>query len=220
PKRAPAPPRPPAPVVEESSCCASESGKTDQSTPLSQRLGDGVRFTFVDLVEDIAPWLLIGLGLAALIQVFVPTSFLTQWGGGFLAFAVMAVIGVPMYICATASTPIAAGLLFSGVSPGAVLVFMLAGPATNMATMGLVWKELGRRALAAYLTGVVVVAFAFGYFTNWAADFFAIDFDEQVTEVAQMVPTPIAMAATAALALLMIRGLWAKYGPRRAAECH
>ena len=65
-----------------------------------------------------------------------------------MAFVVMALIGVPMYICALASTPIAAGLLFSGVSPGATLVFMLVGPATNIATIGLVRNELGNRALA------------------------------------------------------------------------
>ena len=76
-------------------------------------------------------------------------NFYCQWGDGLLAFIVMAAIGVPMYICATASTPIAAGLLFSGVSPGAVLVFMLVGPATNIATVALVKRELGRRALYA-----------------------------------------------------------------------
>ncbi len=101
-----------------------------------------------------------------MVKTYVPNEFLAQWGDGFLAFVVMALIGVPMYICATASTPIAAGLLFSGVSPGAVLVFMLVGPATNLATMGLVKVELGTRALVAYLSGVIGVGFAFGYLTN------------------------------------------------------
>ena len=72
-----------------------------------------------------------------------------------------------MYICATASTPIAAGLLLSGVSPGAVLVFMLAGPATNIATLGVVASELGKRAVAAYLVGVIGVAIAFGFLTDY-----------------------------------------------------
>ena len=118
---------------------------------LADKLKAGLRFTFVDLIRDIALWLLIGLALAALIKTYVPNEFLVQWGDGFLAFVVMALVGVPMYVCATASTPIAAGLLFSGVSPGAALVFMLVGPATNIATVALVKSELGNRALTAYL---------------------------------------------------------------------
>ena len=105
--------------------------------------------------------------LCSVIKTYVPNEFLVQWGDGFLAFVVMALVGVPMYVCATASTPIAAGLLFSGVSPGAALVFMLVGPATNIATVALVKKELGSRALTAYLTSVVGVGFAFGYLTNY-----------------------------------------------------
>ena len=103
------------------SCCASKT-EPPKSLTFGEKLSDGVKFTFVDLIEDIAKWLLIGLLMAAVIKTWVPNEFLAQWGDGFLAFLVMAVIGVPMYICATASTPIAAGLLFSGVSPGAVLV--------------------------------------------------------------------------------------------------
>jgi hypothetical protein len=80
---------------------------------------------------------------------------------------VMVIISIPMYICATASTPIAAGLLAAGVSPGAVLVFMLAGPATNIATLGMVNKLLGRRALWAYLIGILGCALGFGYLVDW-----------------------------------------------------
>jgi uncharacterized membrane protein YraQ (UPF0718 family) len=133
------------------------------------QLAVGLRFTFIDLVKDISLWLVIGLGFAALIKTFVPAEFLVQWGHGWLAFVVMALVGVPMYICATASTPIAAGLLFSGVSPGATLVFMLVGPATNIATMALVKNELGRRTLVIYLASVVGVGFVFGYLTNYLA---------------------------------------------------
>ncbi|HAO18579.1 MAG TPA: permease, partial [Alteromonas macleodii] len=88
------------------------------------------------LLEDIVIWLLIGLALAAAIKTWVPTDFLTQWGDGVVAMLVMALIGIPMYICATASTPLAVGFLAAGLSPGAVLVFLMAGPATNVSTMG------------------------------------------------------------------------------------
>ncbi|MFL3646676.1 MAG: SO_0444 family Cu/Zn efflux transporter, partial [Cellvibrionales bacterium] len=146
---------------------ATAADHQDPQPPLITQLRTGLRFTFVNLVGDIAIWLLIGLSFAAAIKTYVPNEFLAQWGDSIMAFIVMAAVGVPMYICALASTPIAAGLMFSGVSPGATLVFMLVGPATNIATIGLVKTELGNRALAAYLTSVVGVSFAFGYLTNF-----------------------------------------------------
>ncbi|TAA47903.1 MULTISPECIES: SO_0444 family Cu/Zn efflux transporter [Corallincola] len=155
-----------------SSCCSSKSSCSSELPPVTkqpsvyQRLVAGVGFSFHDMLKDIAFWLLIGLAFAAAVQTWVPASFLAQWGSGFIAFVVMALIGVPMYICATASTPIAAGLLMAGVSPGAVLVFMMAGPATNLGTLAIVGKELGKRALVAYLGGVVIASFLFGYLLN------------------------------------------------------
>ena len=173
-----------------------------------------MHFTFIDLIKDIALWLIIGLSFAALIKTYVPNEFLAQWGDGFMAFVVMAVIGVPMYICATASTPIAAGLLFSGVSPGATLVFMLVGPATNIATMGLVKAELGNRALLAYLSSVVGVGFAFGYLTNYLAKLWNMDFMAQAEHVHSMVNTPLAYGASVVLAGLMIYGMVGKVKQR------
>ena len=157
---------------EEEICCSSKNEAIAATTSKSRmnEIVDGLRFVFIDLVRDITPWLLVGLGAAALIQTFVPTELLASWGSGLEAFALMALIGIPMYVCATASTPIAAGLLFSGVSPGAVLVFMLVGPATNVATLGLVKNELGIRALGAYLFAVIGVSFVFGGLTNYWAD--------------------------------------------------
>lgn len=87
---------------------------------------------------------------------------------------IVILISIPMYICATASTPIAAGLILSGVSPGAALVFMLAGPATNIATLMVVKKELGSTALAAYLTGVVVTALVMGLGFDFVLEFYGV----------------------------------------------
>jgi len=195
----------------ESSCCSKTNTEATAPDTLSVRLKDSMKFTFVDLIKDISLWLLIGLGIAAVVKTYVPTEFLTQWGDGFMAFVVMALIGVPMYICALASTPIAAGLLFSGVSPGATLVFMLVGPATNIATMGLVKRELGNRALAAYLGSVVGVGFAFGYLTNYLAGQWNIDFLAQTQTAHAMLNTPIATASAIVLAVLMVYALGSKY---------
>ena len=195
----------------EPSCCSELDAETSAPETIATRLKDSMTFTFVDLIKDISLWLLIGLGIAAMVKTYVPTEFLAQWGDGFMAFVVMALIGVPMYICALASTPIAAGLLFSGVSPGATLVFMLVGPATNIATMGLVKRELGNRALAAYLGSVVGVGFAFGYLTNYLAGQWNIDFLAQTQTAHAMHNTPIATASAIVLAGLMIYALGSKY---------
>jgi uncharacterized membrane protein YraQ (UPF0718 family) len=157
----------------EDECCNQPTSSAEES--LSTRLKGSMKFTFVDLIKDISLWLIIGLGIASIVKTYVPSEFLTQWGDGFMAFTIMALIGVPMYICALASTPIAAGLLFSGVSPGATLVFMLVGPATNVATLGIVKSELGGRALIAYLSSVIGVGFAFGYLTNYLVTRWEID---------------------------------------------
>ena len=118
------------------------------------------------MISDTAKWLLIGLIAAAVITVYVPQSFFLRWGDGVLAMLVMVLVGLPMYICATASTPVAASLLFAGVSPGAALVFMLTGPATNIATMGVIKEQLGIRSLAAYLVGVIGTAIVSGLMLN------------------------------------------------------
>ncbi|PIE83397.1 MAG: hypothetical protein CSA09_00520 [Candidatus Contendobacter odensis] len=199
-------------TVSVDSCCNTESCNTGKQHVL-QRIKDGLQFTFIDLLKDISLWLLIGFIFAALIRTFVPIEFLAQWGDSLLAFVVMALIGVPMYICATASTPIAAGLLFSGVSPGAVLIFLLVGPATNIATIGLVQRELGHRALAAYLGSVVSVAFIFGFFTNHAASIWEMDFLAQTEHVHNLVNPLLAYSSSILLAVLMCYALYKRFFP-------
>ncbi|MCJ8304442.1 permease, partial [Shewanella sp.] len=142
---------------------------------------------------------------AALVQTYVPADFMAQWGDCILAMLVMVVISVPMYICATASTPIAAGLLLAGVSPGAVLVFMLAGPATNIATLGVVAKELGKRALLGYLGGVLGVALISGIIVNYLVDTFGFVVMPQVGEDHHLLPDVIVYSSGILLAILMAK---------------
>jgi hypothetical protein len=101
-------------------------------------------------------------------------------------------------------------LLFSGVSPGATLVFMLVGPATNIATMGLVKTELGNRTLAIYLASVVGIGFAFGYLTNYLVTLWDMDFLAQAQHAHAMVNTPLTYGASILLAGLMVYGLLGK----------
>jgi uncharacterized membrane protein YraQ (UPF0718 family) len=153
-------------VAEASSCCHSKLSTELENISLSEKLINAVKYGYGRMISDTAKWLVIGLVAAAIITAVVPQSFFLRWGDGLLAMIVMVVIGLPMYICATASTPVAAGLLFAGISPGAALVFMLTGPATNIATMGVIKEQLGNRSLIAYLIGVIATAVICGLFLN------------------------------------------------------
>jgi len=207
------------PVIETSSCCSSSKpeetsssdsccGSQPMATTWQDKVFNGMRFSFEDLIDDIALWLLVGLLFAAAVLTWVPATFLSQWGSGWLAFLVMALIGVPMYICATASTPIAAGLLLAGVSPGAVLVFMLTGPATNIGTMFIIRQQLGKQALSAYLIGVVITSFSFGYLLNWMLAEFNWDIATQALINGESEPGWIANISAIVLAILIFKSIF------------
>ncbi|MDK2595703.1 SO_0444 family Cu/Zn efflux transporter [Pseudoalteromonas obscura] len=187
---------------EVSACCSSQSKSKDR---LPTKLWQAVKFSCNKLLSDTMVWLLIGIFFAALVQTYVPTEFLAQWGDGILAMIVVILISIPMYICATASTPIAAGLLLAGVSPGAVLVFMLAGPATNVATIGVVAKELGRRAVAAYITAVIGVAILFGFLTDYLVLQFGFEVAAMAGHQHEVLPSWLSQICAILLAMLMLR---------------
>ena len=128
-----------------------------------EKLRAGIRFALIDLWGDIAGWFLAGVLLAGLITVLIPDDLLGRYlGAGLPAMLLMLAVGVPLYICASASTPIAAALILKGVSPGAALVFLLAGPATNMAALTVLLGVMGRRATAVYLGSIAVCAVLMG----------------------------------------------------------
>ena len=198
------------PDANSGSCCShtEETAAELKSEPFFSRIGQGLQYAATDLVRDTAVWLLIGLFFAALVQTYVPGDFLAKWGDGILAMLVMVIISVPMYICATASTPIAAGLLLAGVSPGAVLVFMLTGPATNIATLGVIVNELGKRALYGYLAGVLGVALVAGVLVNALVANFGFEVMPQIGEHHQLLPEWLVASSGLLLAALMLRVLW------------
>ncbi|MFB2685746.1 permease [Shewanella mangrovisoli] len=198
--------------AEGESCCASTQDMATElkSESVIARVGLGLKYAATDLVRDTTLWLLVGLFFAALVQTYVPADFLAKWGDGLLAMLVMVLVSVPMYICATASTPIAAGLLLAGVSPGAVLVFMMAGPATNIATLGVVTKELGKRALYGYLGGVLGVALVAGALVNYLVANFGFEVMPQIGEQHQMLPEWLVAASGIVLALLMAKVVFEK----------
>ncbi len=200
----------------EKSCCAGkktsqEEASSAQTLTLSQKLVELVNFSSGKLLKDITNWLLIGLLLAAIIKTFVANDFLTQWGDGFLAMLIMALVGVPMYICATASTPIAAGFLAVGISPGAVLVFMLAGPATNLSTMGMVKKEMGARVVVAYIIGITSASIGLGYLVNWMIATYGFEVFQVASGEHQMSHSLVYPVSAILLGLMMVRNMVKSY---------
>lgn len=126
-----------------------------------------VRYGFVELLQDISKWLIIGMLVAAFLSVLIPADFFTQSiSSEYLAMLLMLGASVPLYICATGSIPIAAVLLMKGLSPGAALVLLMAGPATNIATMAVIGNTMGKRSLWVYLLTIVGGALFFGVVIN------------------------------------------------------
>lgn len=147
---------------EEASCCSTASS-CSSTEKKDFWLTSAFRYAFVTLLGDIAKPLVWGLLLGALITVAIPQSIsniLIEYS--WFSYVIAVAIAVPMYVCATASLPIAAGLMLSGVSAGAAFVFLSAGPATNTVTIGVVKKMLGTRSLYIYLGSIVVGSIVFG----------------------------------------------------------
>ncbi len=168
------------------------------------RLKEGMRYVFGDLFRDIIPWMLLGLMVAGLLMAFVPPHALAAYGSGFLPMLLMAVVGIPLYICATAATPIGAGLLVAGVSPGTVLVFLLAGPITSMATLGVLRQEMGNPALACYLSGIIATTVVLGLTADQLVAAFDVNVVAQVGAARELLPQWLEWTALFILLIISI----------------
>lgn len=195
-------------------CCPPSEEAAVQAAPLAgggvsflSRTGAGLRFAFIDIFDDIALWMVIGLVLAAATMTWVPPQTFVGVGGNIITMVVMVLIGIPMYICATASTPVAAALLAAGMSPGAAMVFMLAGPATNIATLGVVRREMGGRAVALYLIGIVGSTIAAGLATDAVAWALGIDVTLGIVAEVELLPRWLEIVCAVLFVLLMITPL-------------
>ncbi|WP_213999554.1 SO_0444 family Cu/Zn efflux transporter [Arsukibacterium sp.] len=186
------------------SCCSAKP-KTAAKPSLWQQAKEGLQYSTGKLLSDFYLWLMLGFFFAALVQTLVPMDSLTRYGSSIWTMLLMVLISVPMYVCATASTPIAAAMMLVGISPGAALVFMQAGPATNIATISVVYKELGKRALAAYLFGVIVMSVLFGWLLDQGLAYFDITVQGAMQHQHSVLPGWLELAAALLLAGLILR---------------
>ncbi|MCE3250371.1 MAG: family Cu/Zn efflux transporter [Geminicoccaceae bacterium] len=143
---------------------------------LSRTVRDIYGYAFRDLLDEIAYWLVLGIALSGVIAAALPPDLIERYlDDPFVSMLVMLVIGIPLYTCASAATPVMATLVLKGLNPGAALVFLLAGPATSLGSITVLLKFLGARVVALYLASIAVVALLAGFAVNWTYQALAID---------------------------------------------
>lgn len=185
-----------------SNCCTAVKKDTES---LSERLWSGLKYAFGELLSDITKPFIIGIFIAGLITFFFPED-LTIWANEhqFLSMLMMLAAGIPMYVCATSSTPIAAALILKGLNPGAALVFLLAGPATNAATMNIVKTIFNTRALIIYLSMIAVCSLAMGFMLDWIYVLSGTQAGATIGRASEIIPYPVQLAGALMLTLLMV----------------
>lgn len=174
-----------------------------------QELGQGIQYAFLELWGDIAPYFLIGILLGGLITAVIPDAFLSSYlGGGLSSMLIMLLIGIPIYICASASTPIAAALILKGISPGAALVFLLTGPATNITSLSVLVGVLGKRATGLYLFTIAIFAVLFGMAVDQLYALLNLDIQAVTGKAAEIIPYSLQLASAMTVLLLSINPVW------------
>lgn len=160
------------------SCCGSEKRKEKgeshdhahhhetKHVNNEHKIIQSFKYAFIDLIDDIAFWLFIGLFLGAIISVAVPENFFNQMDINQSRFLIL-LIGIPLYICASATTPIAAALVLKGASPGTALLLLLVGPATNLSNIAVLQKYIGKKGVGLNIIAIVITALIFSFITDY-----------------------------------------------------
>lgn len=221
----PAPSPGPAPACAPACGCGHAQPEAPAPASLASRLRLGLGQALGELWQDMAGWFFLGILLAGAISALVPESWMaSHLGGGLNSMLWMLLAGVPLYICATSSTPIAAALILKGVSPGAALVFLLSGPATNATSLTVLLGILGRRGTALYLAGICLCSLALGLAVDGLYRFWGISPQAVVGQAAELLPAWLQVAGASLLLLISIAPAWralrARWrGPAAASGC-
>lgn len=171
------------------------------------------RYAYVEMIQDIGRWLIVGLVVAGLITVFVPESFFALFAGNsLLSMLLVLVFAIPMYLCATGSIPIAVALMMKGLSPGAALVLLMAGPAVNAASMLVVGKVLGKKTLIIYILSITLGAILFGLGIDYLLppEWFSAPI-ARMAECSECGPSVFNIICTITLILLLVNAMILRY---------
>ena len=190
----------------------------NKTLPLGGSLKGAFRYAFVEMMEDIGKWLVIGLVIAGIITAAVPDSWFTAFQGNTL-YSILFVLlfSIPMYLCATGSIPIALALMMKGLTPGAALVLLMAGPASNVASILIINKVLGRKTLAIYLFSIIAgaITFALGIDYLLPAEWFTAPL-ANMQECCAHQPGWFSILCTVLMVLLLLNAL----SPHSHHHCH
>jgi uncharacterized membrane protein YraQ (UPF0718 family)/copper chaperone CopZ len=189
---------------------------TNKDIPLFVKIKKMISYSFAEFLDDIALQFIIGIIIAGLISYFIPDDFFEGTGitDGIVGMLLMILIGVPMYICATASIPIAITLILKGFSPGVAFVFLAVGPATNAATFAVIADSIGKKAAAIYVLSISVSAIIFGYILEILFSTLKIDPIEMVSykhEHSELISEELQLVLGVIFLILLLMSLYRKY---------
>lgn len=201
------------------------NGHSHEHEGFMHKLREAIEYAYVEMMEDIGKWLVVGLIIAGLITVFVPAEMFAIFNGNTLASMLLVLcIALPMYLCATGSIPIAVALMMKGLTPGAALVLLMAGPACNFASMLVIRKVLGMRTLATYLASIIIGSIAFGYMIDYLQFNGIVNFLEHLTYQQACCAEGdgwFEWACTILMILMLVNAIvLPKLGLRKAHHCH
>ncbi len=165
----------------EAPTCTSHSCSHSHKEKKETTFGKFYNYAFKEFLDDITVQFLVGVALAALITILIPNDFFTANGlfsSGLGAMFLMVIIGIPMYVCATASIPIAVSLMLKGISPGAALVFLAVGPLTNIASLAILTSVFSKKIIAIFLGTVILLAILSGILFDWILDLTNLSFTD------------------------------------------
>jgi uncharacterized protein len=214
------------PLEAECKLCHKEESAEHQAHGhgIAEKIRGLFRYAFIDLLKDTGPPLLVGIFIGGAITFYMPDRFIeAHLGSGIIPMLLMLVVGIPMYVCANASIPIAAALMLKGLAPGAAFVFLVAGPATNIVTMAVVEKNMGKGALAIYLGSISFSSVAMGYGLNviWRY-FYAADPIHHLAHRGWMIPAYVGVASSVVLLVFIAMDLVKRFLPAKktGGTCH
>ncbi len=160
-----------------------QSGNESHSSVLAKIRG-ALQYGFFDLIGSVSKWILLGVTLGGVIAWALPPSFIEQFLGSlWLSYLIMLVIGTPIYVCSIGAIPIATALVMKGLSPGAALIFLIAGPATSMATIAFLWGQLGFKSLFLYILAIIIVSLGFGVGLDYGGAYFGYNATHMHTDL-------------------------------------
>lgn len=199
---------------KSSCCCSKKTTETASSSvgKIKNKITDIFSYAFQTLLDDITIPLIVGILISGVISWLIPDSFFTDINLPVtIQMIIMILVGVPLYICATSSLPIGAALLLKGLSPGVIFVFLVAGPATNSATVTLIIKEFGKKFFTLYLSVICLLSIVFGLILDKIIEVFHLDLNVVLSSYDEHGESPFFMVVAILFFIMIILSLYRKF---------